>query len=326
LLDDLLSRVAALPGVESVSIANDLPLEGDDTTTGVDTVDGRQMFERGHQPLMGVHAVSPGYFRAMGIPLLRGRELSASDTADSHSVAVINQKLADLAWPGQDPIGKHFNILGDKASEVVGVVGNVLHNGLTEMPGPESYIAFAQNPWSYVALSVRTHDSPVAIYAAVRGVVSQLDPELPIHDMRPMEQVVAETISTRRLTLWLVGGFGAIALVLAVVGIYGVMSYAVTERVHEIGVRMALGAQRRDVLRLIVGSGMRLATAGLAVGAVAAFLITRALNSLLFGVRASDPITYGIICALLASAAFAASYIPARRATKLDPLVALRYE
>jgi putative ABC transport system permease protein len=168
LLEELLPRVAALPGVESVAISNDLPLEGDDTTTGVATVDGRQMFERGHQPLMGVHAVSPGYFRAMGIRLLRGRELSASDTANSHSVAVINQKLADLAWPGQDPIGKHFDTLGDKASEVVGVVDNVLHNGLTETPAPESYIVFAQNPWSYVALAVRTHDHPSAVYAEVR--------------------------------------------------------------------------------------------------------------------------------------------------------------
>ncbi|HXN53073.1 MAG TPA: ABC transporter permease [Candidatus Acidoferrum sp.] len=326
LLDQLLPRVAALPGVEGVAISNDLPLEGDDTTTGVGTVDGRQPFERGHQPLIGVHAVNPGYFRAMSIRLLRGREFTASDTADSHSVAVINQKLAELVWPGQDPIGKHFNILGDKASEVVGVVGNVLHNGLTETPGPESYIAFAQNPWSYVSLSVRTHGHPSSLYAEMRGVVAELDPELPVHDMRLMEQVIAETMSTRRLTLWLVGAFGAIALVLAVVGIYGVMSYAVTERIHEIGVRMALGAQRRDVLRLVVGGGMRLAAAGLALGAIAALVATRAMTGLLFGVRASDPVTYAFICLLLAFAAFAACYVPARRATAVDPLVALRYE
>jgi putative ABC transport system permease protein len=275
---------------------------------------------------MGVHAVNPGYFRAMGIPLIRGRELSPSDTADSHLVTVINQKLAELAWPGQDPIGKHLNTINDKPAEVVGVVANVLHNGLTETPSAETYVPYPQNPWSYVALAVRTRKSPSAIYTSLRAAVAELDPELPVHDMRPMEQVVAETISTRRLTLWLIGGFGAIALVLAVVGIYGVMSYAVTERVHEIGVRMALGAQRRDVLRLVVGSGMRLAAAGLALGAVAAFLATRAMTSLLFGVRASDPITYLTISALLAAAAFAACYIPARRATKLDPLVALRYE
>jgi putative ABC transport system permease protein len=326
LLNELLPRVAALPGVESVAISNDLPLEGDDTTTGVGTVDGRQMFERGHQPLMGVHAVNPGYFRSMGIPLLRGRELSASDTADSHHVAVINQKLADLAWPGQDPLGKHLNILDDKPAEVVGVVGDVLHNGLTELPGPETYFPYAQNPWSYVSLAVRAHGNPTSLYAAMRTVVADLDPELPVHDMRPMQQVVAETMSTRRLTLWLVGAFGGIALMLAVVGIYGVMSYAVTERVHEIGVRMALGAQRGDVLRLVVGNGMRLAAAGLALGAVVALAATRSITGLLFGIRASDPVTYVAICVLLAFAAFAACYVPARRATGVDPLVALRYE
>ena len=325
-LNELLPRVAALPGVEGVATANDLPLEGDDTTTGVVRVDGREMFQRGHQPLMGVHAVNPGYFRAMGIRLLRGRELSASDTADSHLVAVINQNLADLAWPGQDPIGKHFNILGDTPSEVVGIVGNVLHNGLTETPSPESYIPYAQNPWSYVSLSVRTHGNSSALYAAMRSAVAELDPELPVHDMRSMEQVVAETMSTRRLTLWLVGAFGCIALVLAVVGIYGVMSYTVTERVHEIGVRMALGAQRGNILRLVVGKGMRLAAAGLALGAIAGLAATRMMTGLLFGVHPSDPVTFAVICVLLACAAFAACYIPARRATAVDPLVALRYE
>jgi putative ABC transport system permease protein len=325
-LNDLLPRVAALPGVESVAVSNDLPLEGDDTTTGIVRVDGREMFQRGHQPLMGVHALNPGYFQAMGIPLLRGRELSPSDTADSHPVAVINQNLADLVWPGQDPIGKHFNILGEKPAEVVGVVGNVLHNGLTETPSPESYIPYAQNPWSYVSLSVRTHGNSSTLYTAIRSAVAELDPELPLHDMRPMEQVVAETMSTRRLTLSLVGAFGGIALLLAVVGIYGVMSYAVTERVHEIGVRMALGAQRRDVLRLVVGNGMGLAGIGLALGAIVALAATRTMAGLLFGIRPSDPVTYALICVLLAFAAFAACYIPARRATAVDPLVALRYE
>lgn len=326
LLDQLLPRVASLPGVKGVAISNDLPLEGDDTTTGVTTVEGRPPFERGHQPLIGVHAVNSGYFRAMGIPLLRGRELSVSDVADSHSVVVINQKLAEVVWPGQDPIGKHFAILGDKQSEVVGIVGNVLHNGLAEAPSAESYLAFSQNPWSYVGLAIRTGVDPTSIYSGVRAIVSQLDPELPVHDMRPMEQVVAETMTARRFTLWLVGAFAALALVLAFVGIYGVMSYSVTERVHEIGVRVALGAQRRDVLRLVVGHGMRLAAVGLVIGAAGAFLATRAMTSLLFGVRPSDPVTYLAIGTLLAVAAMTACYIPARRAMRVDPMVALRYE
>ena len=325
-LEQLIPRAAALPGVEGVAISNDLPLEGDDTTTGLSDVEGRAPFPRGQQPLVGVHAVNPGYFRSMGIPQLRGREFSASDNANSTPVVVINQKLAETLWPGQDPLGKHFNLLDNKQSEVVGVVGNVRHNGLGESVSLESYLAFPQNPWSYVGLAVRTHGDPGAVYGAVRSLVEQIDPELPVHDMRPMEQVVAETMASRRLTLWLVGAFAALAFVLASVGIYGVMSYAVTERVHEIGVRMALGAQRRDVLRLVVGHGMRHAAIGLLLGSVAAFLAARAMTTLLFGIRPGDPLTYIGIALVLALAALVACYIPARRATSVDPMVALRYE
>src|SRR5437016_1716956 len=325
-LEQLIPRAAALPGVEGVAISNDLPLEGDDTTTGLSDVEGRAPFPRGQQPLVGVHAVNPGYFRSMGIPQLRGREFSASDNANSTPVVIINQKLAETLWPAQDALGKHFHLMGDKQSEVVGVVGNVLHNGLGESVSLESYLAFPQNPWSYVGLAVRTHGDPGAVYGAVRSLVEQIDPELPVHDMRPMEQVVAETMASRRLTLWLVGAFAALAFVLASVGIYGVMSYAVTERVHEIGVRMALGAQRRDVLRPVVGHGMRHAAIGLLLGSVAAFLAARAMTTLLFGIRPGDPLTYIGIALVLALAALLACYIPARRATSVDPMVALRYE
>jgi len=187
-------------------------------------------------------------------------------------------------------------------------------------------MAFSQNPSSYVGLAIRSRGDQAAMFSAVRSIVAQLDSELPVHDMRPMEQVVAETLSTRRLTLWLVGAFAALALVLSFVGIYGVMSYAVTERIHEIGVRTALGAQRRDIFRLFVASGMRLAAIGLVVGTVGALLATRAMTGLLFGVSAGDPLTYLAIAALLALAAFAACYVPARRALAVDPIVALRYE
>jgi putative ABC transport system permease protein len=325
-LEQLLPRVAALPGVEGVAISNDLPLEGDDTTTGLSEVEGRASYQRGQQPLTGIHAINPGYFQAMGIPLLRGREFSASDNANSTPVVVINQKLAETLWPGQDPLGKHFNLLDNKQSEVVGVVGNVLHNGLGESVSLESYHPFPQNPWSYIGLAVRTHGDPGAVYGAVRSLVAQIDPELPVHGMRPMEQVMAETMASRRLTLWLVGAFAALALVLASVGIYGVMSYAVTERLHEIGVRVALGAQRRDVLRLVVGHGMRLAAIGLLLGSIIAFFAARAMTTLLFGIRPSDPLTYIGIAMVLGLAALAACYIPARRATAVDPMVALRYE
>jgi putative ABC transport system permease protein len=262
----------------------------------------------------------------MGIPLLRGREFSRSDTADSAPVVIINQKLAEMLWPGQDPLGKHFNLVGDKQSEVIGVVGNVLHNGLGESVALESYLTFPQNPWSYVALSIRTRGDSGAVYGAVRSLVSQIDPELPVHDMRPMELVVAQTMASRRLTLWLVGAFAALALVLASVGIYGVMSYGVTERLNEIGVRMALGAQRRDVLRLVVGHGMRLTAIGFVLGSVVAFFAARAMSTLLFGIRPSDPVTYVGIGVVLTVAGLTACYVPARRATAVDPMAALRYE
>jgi len=325
-LEQLLPRVAALPSVEGVAVSNDLPLQGDDTTTGLSNVEGRAPYARGQQPLVGVHAVNPGYFLAMGIPLLRGREFLGSESANSKPVVIINQKLAETLWPGQDPLGKHCNIMGDKQSEVVGVVGNVLHNGLGESIALETYLPFLQNPWAYVGLAVRTRGDSSAIYGAVRSLVAQIDSELPVHDMRPMEQVVAETMASRRLTLCLVGAFAALALVLASVGIYGVMSYAVTERLHEIGVRVALGAQRRDVLRLVVGHGMRLALIGLLLGSVTAFFAARAMTTLLFGIRPSDPLTYIGITVVLGLAALAACYIPARRATSVDPMVALRYE
>jgi putative ABC transport system permease protein len=262
----------------------------------------------------------------MGIPLLRGRELAADDTVKSNPVVVINQKIAEDTWPGQDPLGRHITILGDKELEVVGIVGNVLHNGLSEPVQAESYLPFAQNPSSYVGLAIRSRGDQAALFAAVRNIVAELDSELPVHDMRPMAEVVAETLATRRLTLWLVGAFGALALVLSFVGIYGVMSYSVTQRVHEIGVRTALGAQRSDIFGLFIGSGMRLAGIGLVLGAAAAFLAARAMTSLLFGVSASDPVTYVVIAALLALATFAACYVPARRALAVDPIVALRYE
>ncbi len=321
-VEDLVPRLLALPGIDSASFANDLPLEGENTTTNLTSADGHPPFPEGQRSIIGMHSVTPGFFQAMGIPLLRGREFSEADKAKSAPVVILNQKLAEMLWPGQDPLGRHIqdNLV------VVGVVGNVLHNGLGETPALESYLPYAQNPWTGTCLIIRTERDPARVYTEVRSVVAQLDPEMPLVNVRSMDQVTAETLAVRSLTLWLVAGFASLAMVLAVVGMYGVMSYAVTERTHEIGVRLAMGAQRGDVLRLVVGQGMRLAVVGLVLGAIGALFATRAMASLLFGVKPNDPVTYGSIAGLLVVAALAACYLPARRATAVDPLVALRYE
>lgn len=326
LWDALEPRLAALPGVESVAIGNDLPLEGQDTTTGADQIEGRPALQPGEQFLIGVHAVNDNYFRAMGISLLRGREFNAGDTEKSRPVVILNQKAAEEFWPGQDPIGKHVQIMADKPSEVVGIVANVLHNGLAEGPSMDSYAPIDQVSWLTFAVAIRTRLDSETIAAAVREEVAKLDPELPVFRVRPMSQVEAETMAPRRLTLDLVGAFAVLALLLATVGIYGVMSYAVTQRNREIGIRMALGAARRDVLRMVLGQGMRLAVIGAAVGLAIAFAAVRLMSGLLFGIKASDPATFASVTLVLGAVAAVACWIPARRATRVDPLVALRYE
>jgi predicted permease len=323
---ELVERVEALPGVEGVAVSNDLPLEGDDTTTGVGNVEGHAKLLPGQEYLVGMHVVNPGYFRTMGIPLLRGREFRATDTKGAGIAVVINQKLAETFWPGQDPIGKHFSLWGTADSEVVGVAGNVRHNGLGEEPDFETYSPFAQDEWAYMVLAIRTKSDARSIASAARSAAAGLDPDLPVHDVRTMEQVAADTLTTRRITLYLVGSFALLALVLAAVGLYGVMSYAVTQRTHEIGVRMALGAQAADVLRLVVSDGMKLTATGVALGFVGALALTRYLKSLLFEIRATDPITFAAVVLLLAAIALLATYLPARRATRVDPIIALRYE
>jgi putative ABC transport system permease protein len=210
--------------------------------------------------------------------------------------------------------------------EVVGVVANVKHNGLNEKDSMDAYESIAQQPWPFTVVAVRTSQGSEALLPSIRSIIAQWDPDLAVYDVRSMEQITADSLGTRRLTLTLVGFFAALALVLATVGIYGVMSYIVSGRTQEIGIRIALGAQRADVFKLVVGQGMALAGAGLVLGLIAAAGLTRFLGSQLFHVKAIDPITYGGVTLLLGGVALLACYIPARRATRVDPLVALRYE
>ena len=318
-----LDRIKNLPGVEDVASANDVPITGQSTVNYL-VVPGESAV-----PLVGVHAVSPGYFRAMGIPLLRGREISDRDVPGAPVAAVINQALAQRVWPGQDPIGKQFRLFNSEkepAEAVVGIVGNVKENGLDEMDSMDAYESVVQHPWPDTEVTVRTAQGGEALLPSIRGIIAEFDPDLAVYNVRSMDDIIAESLGSRRLTLALVGLFAALALVLASVGIYGVMSYVVAGRKQEIGIRMALGAQQRDIFKLVVGQGMALACIGLVIGLIAAAAVTRFLASMLFQVQAFDPLTYGGVTLLLGAVALLACYIPARRATRVDPLVALRYE
>jgi predicted permease len=325
---DALKRIETLPGVEGVASSNDLPLTGQDASNYLMPL-GESAVTSNDQVLIGMHAISPGYFRAMGIALLRGREISARDVPGAPAAAVINQKFAERVWPGQDPIGKQFRLFNPEKEQpevVVGVVANVKTNGLEEDDSTDAYESVAQHPWSDVVVAVRTVQGGESLLPPIRSIIAEYDPELAVASVRTMDEITAQSLGSRKLTLTLVALFAVLALVLATVGIYGVMSYTVAGRTQEIGIRMALGAQRRDVFKLVVGQGMALAGAGLILGLVAAAGVTRYLSSQLFHVKPIDPLTYGGVTLLLASVALLACYIPARRATRVDPLVALRYE
>jgi putative ABC transport system permease protein len=325
---DAVHRIESLPGVESAAGSNDLPLEGQDTTN-YPTIDGPSAVSAQERILVGMHPVTPGYFRAMGTPLLRGREITDADVIGSPDVVVINKALADRVWPGQDPIGKHIHLFNGPQhapEEVIGVVGNIKHNGLNEADSMDGYEPFAQQPWPYMGIVVRTTQPQAAMLNEIRGVIAEFDPDMPVFNVRSYEQIVTESLGARRVTLALVGLFASLAIVLAAVGIYGVMSYVVAGRTQEIGIRMALGADRGDIFRLVIGQGMALAGAGLVIGGIAAAGLARFLQSLLFEVKTYDPLTFAGVAVLLAGVAALACYIPARRATRVDPLVALRYE
>lgn len=325
---EMLKRIETLPGVEGLASSNDIPLEGQSTTNDL-TILGESAVASNERVLVGLHVVSPGYFRAMGIALLHGRELSGRDVPGAPVAAVINQKFAQRVWPGQDPIGKQFRLFNTEKEPpevVVGVVANVKNNGVEEDDSTDAYESVVQHPWPDAEVAVRTLQGGESLLPSIRAIVAEYDPELAVASVRTMDEIAAESLGPRKLTLTLVGLFASLAMVLATIGIYGVMSYVVAGRTQEIGIRIALGAQRRDVLKLVVGQGMALAGTGLALGLIVAAGVTRYLASQLFEVKAIDPLTYGGVTLLLGAVAFLACYIPARRATRVDPLVALRYE
>ena len=333
----LAPRIESLPGVEGVGVANVLPLSASNVRTDFSIV-GRPPLSPTEMPGAQNRWVSPGYFQTMRVPLLKGREFTEQDGAESPGVVVIDEALARRFFkPDESPLGFHLRI-DDGAGqprevEIVGVSGDVKHFGLDDEPTPTLYAPVYQVPKgsvsfliSNMSLLVRTASDPLAQAAAVRREVQDVDKDVPASSTRTMEQFLSASVAPRRFNVLLLGIFAGTALLLAAIGIYGVIAYSVTQRTHEIGVRMALGAKRSDVLKLVVGEGLRLAFIGVATGLVAALFLTRLMSSLLYGVSTTDPTIFAGIPLLLIIVALAACYLPARRATKVDPMVALRYE
>jgi len=323
---DVLSRLQSLTGVQSVGATTALPLTL--SVSGSDfRIEGRPDPEAGKEMVINTTSVSPGYFRTLGVALVKGRDFSDRDKSDAPRAAIINNHLASIYFPNEDPIGKRITF-DDRESwiSIVGIIGDVKQLGLDSSAKAEVYFPYLQVAAPSMSLVVRTASNPLSLVTAVKSQIQMIDKDLPTDDAETMQQLLAESNSGRRFNMLLLSIFAIVALVLAIVGIYGVMSYTVTQRTHEIGIRVAIGAQSRDVFRMVIGQGMLLAMIGIACGLVGAFALTRLMATMLFGVAPTDPATFVGISALLTVVALAACYIPGRRAMKVDPLVALRYE
>ncbi|MEY2539739.1 MAG: hypothetical protein QOG67_3479, partial [Verrucomicrobiota bacterium] len=329
--EEVLRRVQSLPGVESVAFGSNLPLTYSGDSIEI-TIEGRPDPAPDRRPDIVTRVVSPGYFRTMGIPLLQGRDFNAQDKVDSTTqTVVITEKTARHFWPGENPIGKRLKPGASMSQsawrEIVGVVKDVRQNDFIAEPKLQMYLPYTQtNAFPPNALAVRTAVDPLSLALSVRKAVWEVDKDQPVSDIDTMENIVSAAVARQRFSMLLFGIFATLALVLAAVGIYGVMSYAVTQRTREIGIRIALGAKRTDVLKLAMGHGLRLVMIGVVIGLGAAFVLTRVMASLLFGVSATDPATFMAISLVLLSVAMLASYIPSVRAMNVDPMVALRYQ
>jgi putative ABC transport system permease protein len=322
---DAIDRAQSVPGVVRAAVASNPPLGGGIARTVFP--EGEPQIPGKHGMLITVDQVSDGFFDALRIPILSGRSFSELDQADTLAVAVVNEAMAKHFWPGQDAIGKRFSFFGDpKLIQIVGLAANTTQFAIGETPQPEVYLPVTQNYPPQATLEVRTAADPRTVLASVREQVQDLDKNLAVTNVFTIGEILAQGLWASRMAAALLSLFGFIALVLAGVGIYGVMAYSVAQRTREVGIRMALGARPLDVLRLVIGQGMLLAGAGIIVGLLAAMGVARLFSSLLYGVSASDPLTFAIVALVLALSALAACYFPARRAMRVDPIVALRYE
>ena len=329
----LRERVEGMPGVESVGAINRLPLAGNWWSMYI-LPEGGPSWRSGDQPAAYGRVVDTGYLQTMKIPLLKGRMLTDLDDGSAPLAAVINQSMAQAFWPGQDPLGKRLRFGEESVFDwvtVVGIVGDVRYTNVETAPAPTIYVPFAQTMFGFfgdwgMTIVARTESDPSAMTAAIREQIHAMDKSLPLYEVNTMDQLMSESVAEQRFNMLLLAIFGALALVLAMVGIYGVISYSVSQRTREIGVRVALGATRSDIFKLVIGQGMILILIGVGLGLAASLVLTRLLTTLLYEVSPTDTLTFAGISFLLISVALLACYIPARRATRVDPMTALRYE
>ncbi len=326
--DQLTTRVSSLPGVAGAGLIDRLPLLGGNTTRFF--LDGEAPPPPGQEIEANFRQAGKSYFQTLGIPLIRGRFFDDRDVSMSPAVAIMNKSLVERLLPGQDPVGRRirFRSVDGQPIEIVGVAGDVKVTGLDDAIKPVLYFPLAQGQSLSASLVVRTTGDPAALIASVRNVNRALEPEVGIFNVRTIEEMIADSPAAffRRLPAWLIGIFAVVALLLASIGIFGVISYSVSQQTREIGVRLALGARPKEILRMVVRKGMTLAVSGAGIGLLGAFALTRFMEGLLFGVSATDPIIFIAIAVLLVLVAFLACYIPALRASRVDPMIALRYE
>jgi putative ABC transport system permease protein len=321
--DELLREVRAVPGVQAAAESSALPMNPIRVSPSLP--EGQPLVPLVERPLFNIQTISPGYVAAMRIPLSRGREFSERDDAQAPRVILVNEAAARLYWPRDNPVGKHI-LIGRQAqpSEIVGVLGDIRNRSIAADVQPEIYLPFAQLPWPAMRLVVRAAGDPRTLASALRNRVLALDRDLPVTDIQTMDEVLDAAAAEPRFTTSLLGALSGIALLLAVVGIYGVIAYSVAERTQEMGIRLALGAERGDILRLVLRQGLVLALSGIALGLAGSFAVTRLLGSLLYHVSTTDPLTFAAGSVLFVVVALVASYVPARRATRVDPIIALR--
>jgi putative ABC transport system permease protein len=326
LMQAMLHRVSSLPGVQSAAVAADVPLTDNTDALGFSIEGQPDPPGRGRDARFNI--VGPGYFRTLGIPLLAGRDFTELDAESAPRVVLVNRVMVRAFWPHVNPIGQRITTDHKTWFTIIGVAGDVRQLGLQSESEPEVYVSYLQDPylWPYLTMLIRSGSDPLKSYSTVEQAVWSVDHELPVSNPITMDQVRSNSIAQPRVTALLLGLFAALALTLACVGIYGVIARAVTERTHEIGVRMAIGARRVEVFRLVIGQGLVLALVGVGLGLAGAFAVTRVLANLLYDVRPTDPLTFSAVSLLLMALAAMASYVPARRATEIDPMVALRHE